>query len=112
MNICPNCSAMIPDDGDSICLECGYIFDELNDSNYKEYPWILIYTTNTEIDALMFKANLESAGIPVRILSQLDTTRMFTVGELAIVKIFVPSTFEKDAKMIIDSIESHSKDED
>ncbi|MBI5325258.1 MAG: DUF2007 domain-containing protein [Ignavibacteriae bacterium] len=58
------------------------------------------------IDAEMFKANLESADIPVHILSQVDSTRQLTIGDLAIVKIYVPSIYETDAKAIIQQIES------
>ena len=53
----------------------------------------------------MLKGNLENAGIPVSILSQVDSTRMFTIGNLAIVKIFVPSPFYEEAAEIIKTIE-------
>ncbi len=73
-------------------------------------PWVLVYTTNTLIDAEMFRANLESADIPVQVLSQVDSTRMFSVGELAIVKIFVQSPYYEQAKEIIEHIESSNDD--
>ncbi|HAW09012.1 MAG TPA: hypothetical protein DCW42_07615 [Bacteroidetes bacterium] len=85
-----------------------------NYSNRKEndddndYDWEIVYTTNREIDAEMYKANLEGAGIPVNILSQVDTTRMFTIGNLAVVKIYVPIQFFNSAKEIIDAINSES----
>ncbi|MEN6510813.1 MAG: DUF2007 domain-containing protein [Chloroherpetonaceae bacterium] len=85
-----------------------------NYSNRKEndddndYDWEIVYTTNREIDAEMYKANLEGAGIPVNILSQVDTTRMLTMGDLAVVKIYVPIQFFNSAKEIIDAINSES----
>ena len=104
--ICPNCKSVIEDESQSICLNYGAVLTVGNIEN-KRYPWALVYTTNTMIDAYMFKANLESAGIPTEILSQVDTTRMLTVGELALVKIYVPSPFYSVAKEIIESIETN-----
>jgi len=79
------------------------------DKDYNEnFEWVVIFTTNTEIDALMYKANLESADIPVQVLSQVDTTRNFTLGDLAIVKILVPKEFADDALNIINAINSQS----
>ncbi|TAL67036.1 MAG: hypothetical protein EPN82_15805 [Bacteroidetes bacterium] len=89
----------------STCPVCGAEIEPEN-INLKHYPWLLVYTTNTLIDAEMFKANLESADIPVHILSQIDSTRQLTIGDLAIVKIYVPSIYESDAKAIIEQIES------
>jgi hypothetical protein len=73
-----------------------------------DYDWEIVYTTNRKIDAEMYKANLEGAGIPVNILSQVDTTRMLTIGNLAVVKIYVPIQFFNIAKEIIDAINSES----
>lgn len=75
----------------------------------ENYDWEIVYTTNREIVAEMYKANLEGAGIPVSILSQVDSTRMLTVGNLAIVKIYVPKQFLKTAKDIIDAINTNSE---
>lgn len=69
-----------------------------------DIKWVLVYTTNTDLEAEMIKANLKGAGIPCEILSQVDTTRMFSVGELAIVKIFVPSEHKDESIEIINDI--------
>ena len=74
--------------------------------------WKLVYTTNTQMDAEHYKANLEGANIPVQILSQFDSSRMITVGDFAVVKIFVPEKYYEDAKKIIDDINSHGDSED
>ncbi len=66
--------------------------------------WIQVYSTNTEIDAELIKQNLEHNDIPANILSQVDSTRQFTVGFLAIVKIFVEKNNYDKAKEIIDAI--------
>ena len=67
--------------------------------------WVLVYTTNTEIDAELIKQNLENNDIQASILSQVDSTRQFTVGFLAVVKIFVEEKNLDKAKEIINSIE-------
>ncbi len=66
--------------------------------------WKLVYTTNMQLDAEHYKANLEGAGIPVQILSQFDTSRMITIGDFAVVKIFVPDEYYDDAIEIINDI--------
>ncbi len=66
--------------------------------------WVQVYSTNTEIDAELIKQNLENNDIPANILSQVDSTRQFTVGFLAIVKIFVEKNNYDKAKEIIDAI--------
>lgn len=70
--------------------------------------WKLVYTCSTDIEAHHIKNNLEGAEIPCQILSQVDSTRMFNVGELAIVKLFVPEEFIEDAKIIISDIQDNS----
>jgi hypothetical protein len=96
-------SNFLDDDNDDICPACGHGYAEPIDER-QHYPWALVYTTNTVIDAEMYRANLEGAGIPVNILSQVDTARAPTLGDLAIVKIYVLSPFATEAKEIIDAI--------
>lgn len=87
-------------------------FEDFDLPEDKRIPWVLVYTTSTLIDAEMFRANLEGANIPVQVLSQVDSTRMFSVGELAIVKIFVQSPYYEQAKEIINHIESNEYNDD
>ncbi len=83
------------------------MFQRKNDNIANEISWVLVHTTNTEIDGEMFKANLESADIPAQLLIQVDSTRNFTVGGLAMVKIFVPDYQVEKAKEIINEIENN-----
>ena len=70
-----------------------------NDEN-----WVVVYTTSTEFDAHLIKGMLDSNDIPARVLSQVDTTRQFTLGNLAIVKIYVlKSDYEKAKKLITEN---------
>lgn len=66
--------------------------------------WKLLHTCSTDIDASHIKSNLEGAGIECEILSQVDSTRMFNIGELAIVKLYVKEEDYQDAKLILNDI--------
>lgn len=72
----------------------------------EEKDWVLVYETNTEISAEFIKQNLENNGIPTNILSQVDSTRQFTIGYLAIVKIFVLREDIEKAIELINEIDS------
>jgi len=72
----------------------------------EEKDWVLIYETNTEINAEFIKQNLENNGIPTNILSQVDSTRQFTIGYLAIVKIYVLREDMYKANELINEIDS------
>jgi hypothetical protein len=75
---------------------------ELHNSSIE---WVQVFTTSTQLEADMLKANLQSADIPVQLLSQVDSSRQLTVGGLAIVKVFVPASDIDDARAIIDDIQ-------
>lgn len=75
-----------------------------NDDN-----WVVVYTTSTEFDTHLIKGMLDSNDIPARVLSQVDTTRQFTLGNLAIVKIFVQKSDYELAKKLI--VENENKDD-
>lgn len=81
--------------GKPVCGDCavkreGKILCE-NDEHIKiAQGWAVIFTTNTEYEAQMVKANLENAGIPSLVFSQRDHVYFLTVGDLAIVNVMVP----------------------
>lgn len=97
LNECPDCGTSLMDDDELDTLESA--IEGLQTS------WVLVYTTNTVIEAEMLQANLKGANIPVQILSQVDSSRQFTVGSLATVKIYVLSVDADDALAIIRDIE-------
>lgn len=63
--------------------------------------WKLVYTTSTEYDAYLVKGMLENEEIPCQILSQIDTTRQFNIGGLAIAKLYVLLSDYDAAKKLI-----------
>jgi hypothetical protein len=81
--ICPSCLESREDFDFPVCPACGSEFEVFDPD--EDFTWELIYTTNTEIDAIMSRDHLIRAGIPANILSQLDTTRMFTVEVINLV---------------------------
>ncbi len=56
---------------------------------------------NTEMEAHLIAGRLKAFDIPAFVLSQVDTTRNFTVGALAVAKVFVPSTLADRAEYIL-----------
>ncbi len=97
MTLCPDCSILLLEEEESRRLD--EAIDDL------QSDWLHVYTTSTEIDARMVESFLTSAGIPTHVLLQIDTTRQFTMGGLAIAKVFVRSTDAGDALAIIRDIE-------
>ena len=55
-----------------------------------QQQWEVCYTTNTEIGARLIAGHLQAQGIPAQVLSQVDTMRAFTLGDLTIAKVLVP----------------------
>lgn len=85
----------------SICPFCGSNIEISINDNTK---WAVCITVSDIYDATNYKALLEGANIPMQILSQIDSTRMFTIGELAIVKIMVPEPYLQEAVEIIQEV--------
>jgi len=97
MEFCPDCGTPLLDEEEAAHLEKAI--------NELQSEWLHIYTTSTEIDARMIESFLVGAGIPTHVLLQIDTTRQFTIGGLAVVKIFVRSSDAEEALIIIRDIE-------
>lgn len=74
----------------------------MSDSNQ---DWVLAYTTSDEIEALLIKGMLENVEIAAQVLSQIDTTRQFNIGGLAIAKIYVLREDYEIAKELIEANE-------
>ena len=63
--------------------------------------WKLAAETSDEFNAELIKGHLESAGIEATIISQLDSAKLLTIGEQAVVKIYVPIEDIDQAKEIL-----------
>ena len=109
--ICPNCEYEYID-GVAECPDCGIKLVTQHDFEghlVHHSDWIVVYTTNEDYQAEMYKANLEGADIEVSILGQKDRNYP-TVGDLAVIKILVKKKDAENALEIINDINSR-KDE-
>jgi hypothetical protein len=101
MNLCPNCLHAVPDD-----LErCPFCSEELEPGEGgridEKVEWTIVRTVSTEIEAQLVAGRLRANGIPAFVLSQVDSTRNFTVGALAVAKVFVPEALVDEAKRVL-----------
>ena len=91
MPICPSCNYEYVE-GVTICPDCNTRVVKKKDlpdwEKLSEKDWVLIYTSGNEIEVEMIKANLESAGLEVNILSQKDHN-FPAPGDLSIIKLSV-----------------------
>ncbi len=104
--ICPKCGAEYPEEI-TVCPKCNV---ELIDSpqsieNNSTEDWVVVYTTDFEYEAEMLKANIEGAGIEVKILVQKDQN-FPALGDLSVVKLLVRQRNVQDAISIINDINS------
>lgn len=64
--------------------------------------WVCVHTTSTELDANLISSYLESNQIEVQILSKQDSAIRLSVGDLAVVYIYVQ---EEDLQKAAEAIE-------
>jgi len=116
MPVCPNCNYEYVE-GIAICPDCNTpLVDESTLQKFEELSeadWVLVYTSDNELEISMLKGVLESAGLEVNILSQKDHN--FPVpGDLSIVKLLVRKNDVKSTLNYIQNVknsENESSDE-
>lgn len=100
MILCANCLHAVPEDLD----RCPFCSEELAGGGEEldgNIEWKIVRTVSTEIEARLIAGRLQAHGIPAFVLSQVDSTRNFTVGALAIAKIFVPEALAAEAETLL-----------
>lgn len=60
--------------------------------------WVCVLESNTELEAEMAKNYLANMEIPSNILSKRDSAYSLTVGEMALVYLYVPDEYADEAK--------------
>jgi hypothetical protein len=101
MLLCPNCLHAIPEDAER-CPFCSHELERSVEEEIDErIEWKIVRTVSTAIEAQLIAGRLKANGIPAFVLSQVDSTRGFTVGALAVAKVFVPDELLEEAKRIL-----------
>jgi hypothetical protein len=100
MTVCSVCLHTLP----SELGRCPYCESELEVEGREvvneEIHWEIVRTVSTEIEATLIAGRLRAHGIPAFVLSQVDSTRGFTIGALAVAKVFVPESSLDEAKQL------------
>jgi hypothetical protein len=99
--------------GKPVCKECarvqnGRFFCEKDEHLNVHGGYIVAYTTSTDYEAEMVRANLEGAGIDALVFNQHDHVYYTTMGMLALVNVMVPPGQLEAALDIIEALETHS----
>lgn len=104
--------------GKPVCAECareqnGRIFCENDDHLNMHQGFVVAYTTSTDYEAEMIKANLEGAGIHATIFNQHDHVYFTNMGMLALVNVMVPrAQLENAQEIIVALLEDEGLDEE
>ena len=107
---CEICTSEIPSDAD-VCPVCGAVQDRPDREEDREITWEIVRVVSTVIEAELMAGRLRAHGIPAIVLSQVDTTRNFTVGALAVAKVFVPDMHLERAERML-SVDADEWEED
>lgn len=67
--------------------------------------WVCILERNTEYEVQLVKGYLSNLNIPSNILSKRDSAYSLTVGETALVYLYVPKEYEQEARQALDELE-------
>lgn len=63
--------------------------------------WVCVFQSGTEYEAEMAKNYLTNLEIPANILSKRDSAYNLNVGDMALVYVYVPTAYAKEAKKAI-----------
>ena len=100
MILCATCLHAVPDDLER-CPFCSEEIGAEHGEIDERIEWRIVRTVSTEIEARLIAGRLRANGIPAFVLSQVDSTRNFTVGALAVAKVFVPEELLPGAETIL-----------
>ncbi len=97
--------------GKPVCEQCstrhnGRIFCENDEHLNLHQGFVVAYTTSTDYEADMIKANLEGAGINAVVFNQHDHVYFTNMGSLAMVNIMVPRSQLEEARDVITALMS------
>lgn len=101
MTVCRACFHAVPP-GLTSCIACGAdVEPEPEEAAELEPRWVIIRRFSAEYEARFVAGRLIANGVPACVLSQVDSTRGFTVGALAVAKVFVPEAYREQAEEVL-----------
>jgi len=112
MIVCNACFHAVPP-GLTSCVACGAdVEPEPEETAELEPRWVIVRTFSAEYEARFVAGRLIANGVPACVLSQVDSTRSFTVGALAVAKVFVPEAHLEEAERVLAEPGLEADDED
>lgn len=72
--------------------------------------WVCVFEASTDLEVEMAKNYLSNLKIPSNILSKRDSAYSLTVGEMALVYLYVPNEYEKKARKALAKLEEENPD--
>ncbi|MDX1638691.1 MAG: DUF2007 domain-containing protein [Balneolaceae bacterium] len=79
------------------------MFDGPKPSNINN--WVCILERSTEYEVELVKGYLSNRNIPSNILSKRDSAYSLTVGETALVYLYVPKAYEEEARRALEELD-------
>ena len=67
--------------------------------------WVCIFESSTDYEVELARNYLANLKIPSNILSKKDTAYSLGVGEMALIYLYVPREFEKNARKALDEFD-------
>ncbi len=112
MPVCPNCTYEYVE-GIAICPDCNLTLVDENDlqkfEELSETDWVLVYTSDDELEIGMIKGYTFDDYLDVPIISQKDHN-LPVPGDLSIVKLLVRKSDVKSALTYIQEVKNNQSD--
>lgn len=86
------------------------LFNDISPNDIEN--WVCVMEGGNEYDIGLAKTYLSSLKIPSNILSKRDSAYSLTVGEMALVYLYVPEEFETKARTVLERLEEEGFDSD
>lgn len=84
------------------------LFNDISPNDIEN--WVCVMEGGNEYDIGLAKTYLSSLKIPSNILSKRDSAYSLTVGEMALVYLYVPEEFETKARTALERLEEEGFD--